>query len=179
MAEIAFKIDNRSLKQQPKNIRKEGKTPGIIYGEFLKTPIPIQVKNNILTKLLKSNSNGSIIPLNVENKIRNCVVKDVQKDHLGNLIHIDFQYVKDNEVIKMKIPVKYLGQENLENKRLVLETYTPFLELQGEVEKIPEFIEFDISNLNYEDKVFAKDIPLPKDINLLTETETLLAIVNG
>ena len=42
---------------------------------------------------------------------------------------------KPNERIKMKIPIKFSGQENLESKRLVLETHITSIELQGDVEK--------------------------------------------
>lgn len=179
MTQLAFKINKRSLNNKARSLRKTGQVPGIIYGEFLDKSIPVQIDNGKLTKLLTSNSKGSIIPLNVDDELRNCVVKDIQQNHCGEIIHIDFQYVKDNEVIKMKIPVKYLGQENLELKRLVLENYTPSLEFQGEVEKIPEYIEINVSQMNFEDKILAKDISIPDGITLITEPETLLAIVNA
>ena len=91
--------------------------------KFLKDSIPVQILSSELKKLInQTNSSGSIIPLNLNGNIKNCVVKNVQKDIIGNVIHIDFQYVIDNEVIKMNIPLNYTGQELLQVKRLVLET---------------------------------------------------------
>lgn len=179
MTELAFKISKRDTKIKSKKLRRLGAVPGIIYGEFLENSIPVQMTSRDLSKVLRDNSKGSIIPLTIDNETKNCVVKDVQKNVLGEIIHVDFQYVKNNEIIKMKIPVNYLGQENLELKKLVIETHTPSIELQGQVEKIPEYIDMDVSQKNFQDKIFAKDIILPEGVSLLTDSETLLAIVNA
>lgn len=180
MNKLAFTISERILiKNNINSLRKEGQVPGIIYGEFLKDSIPVQILSSDLKKLLKTNSSGSIIPLNLNGNIKNCVVKDVQKDIIGNVIHIDFQYVIDNEVIKMNIPLNYTGQELLQVKRLVLETHVPSLEFQGPVELIPEYIQVDVSHMNFNDQLLAKDITIPNGINLLTDPSSILAMVNA
>ena len=91
----------------------------------------------------------------------------------------DLQYVKPNEVIKMRIPVKCVGQSALESKRLLLETYNSFIDFQGDVEKIPEYIEVNVAEMNFEDKIFVKDIAVPKGVTVLTDPKTLLAVVNS
>ncbi|MEW8956009.1 50S ribosomal protein L25 [Clostridium sp.] len=180
MSQLAVQIKEREFNENSRSIRKNGETPGIIYGEFLEKSIPIKVENSILNRLLKYNSKGSILKLNLNDSPKYCVVKEVQKDIItGKVIHVDFQYVKENEVIKMKIPVNFVGLDNLELKRLVLESFLNEIEMQGQVEEIPEYIEIDVSNYNYEDKIFVKDVKLPEGIRLLTEGETLLAVVNG
>lgn len=179
MNKLAFTVSKRILsKSNINSLRKEGQVAGIIYGEFLKDSIPVQILSSDLKKLLKTNSSGSIIPLNLNGNIKNCVVKDVQKDISGNIIHIDFQYVIDNEVIKMNIPLNYTGQELLHVKRLVLETHLPSLELQGPVELIPEYIKVDVSHMNFNDQLLAKDINIPTGISLLTDPSSILAIIN-
>ena len=180
MSQAAIEINERCLNESKKRLRREGQVPGIIYGEFLENTIPIKVDNSKLIKLLRYNSKGSILKLKLKDEVKLCVVKQVQKDTVtSEILHVDFQYVKKNEVIKMSIPVNYIGRENLESKRLILETFLQELEVQGAVEKIPEYIDLDVSNLNYEDKIFVKDIELPNEVKLLTEEENLLAVVNG
>ena len=178
MTKLAYKVSNRTKEEKITQLRKDGQLPGIIYGEFLKEAIPMKISKIDLIQLLKNNSTGSIIPLNIDDEIRNCVVKEVQRNYEGELIHIDFQYVKDNEIIKMNIPVRYIGQENLEFKRLILETHVPTLEFQGPVEKIPEFIQVDVSDMIFDDKVLAKDIKVSDDITLITDGNAILAVVN-
>lgn len=178
MSNIIFNLQERNLKENQKKLRKIGEIPGIIYGEFLDKPIPIKIKDLELRKMLKSNNSGSIIPFNINGTKLNCVVKEVQKSNFNEILHIDLQYTKPNEVIKMKIPVMFTGQENLIVKRLILDSGTTSIEFQGCVEKIPEYIEINVSDMNINDKIFVKDITVPKDVTVLDNPDILLAVIN-
>ena len=135
--------------------------------------------NAELRKMLRTNNSGSIIEISLNERKLNCVVKEVQKNERHEIIHVDFQYIKPNEVIKMRIPVKFIGQDLLESKRLTLETHKLYIDLQGDVEKIPESIELDASNMQVDDKVFIEDVVIPKDITVLNDPKTLLAVVSS
>lgn len=179
MSELAFKVEEKLANEKAKAIRKKGQTPGVIYGEFLDNPISIKIANTQLPKIFKTHLTSSVVPLEINNDVKNCVIKDIQKDMYGKVIHVDFQYVKANEVIKLKIPVTFEGQGALETNRLVLETFASEIEVQGAVEKLPEKIEIDVSNKKFEDKILAKDITLPEGVHLVTAEDTLLALVAG
>ena len=179
MSNLAFKVYERNEKAKQSKLRKSGEIPGIIYGEFLDKTIPVKMCNAELHRMLKKNNSGSIIKVQLDDKELNCVVKEVQKNHLHEILHVDFQYIKPNEIIKMRIPIKIIGKENLESKRLTLETHTLFIDLQGNVEKIPESLEINVSNMKADDKVFIEDIVIPKDITILSDPKTLLAVVSS
>lgn len=179
MSELAFKVEEKLANEKAKAIRRNGQTPGVIYGEFLDNPISIKIANTQLPKILKTHLTSSVVPLEVNNDFKNCVIKDIQKDMYGKIIHVDFQYVKANEVIKLKVPVTFEGQGALETKRLVLETFASEIEVQGAVEKLPEKIDIDVSDKKFEDKILAKDVTLPEGVHLVTAEDTLLAVVAG
>lgn len=179
MSNLAFKVLNRNVKENQNRLRKSGQVPGIIYGEFLEKTIPVKMSSEELGTMLRKNNSGSIIEISLDERKINCVVKEVQKNERHEIIHVDFQYIKPNEVIKMRIPVKFIGQDILESKRLTLETHSLYIDLQGDVEKIPEFIELDASNMQLDDKVFIEDIVIPKDIAILSDPKTLLAVVSS
>lgn len=179
LKELAFKVEEKLVNEKAKAIRKKGQTPGVIYGEALENPISIKIANTQLPKIFKTHLTSSVVPLEVNNDVKNCVIKDIQKDMYGKVIHVDFQYVKANEVIKLKVPVTFEGQGALETNRLVLETFASEIEVQGAVEKLPEKIEIDVSNKKFEDKILAKDITLPEGVHLVTAEDTLLALVAG
>lgn len=179
MSNLAFKVYDRNIKENQNKLRKTGQIPGIIYGEFLDENIPIKMCNAELRRILMKNSSGSIIVVSLEDRVINCVVKEVQKNEKHEIIHVDFQYIKPNEVIKMRIPIKFIGQDLLEAKRLTLETHNLYIDLQGNVEKIPESIELDASNMQLEDKVFIKDIVIPAEVTILSDPETLLSVVSS
>ena len=179
MSELAFKVEEKLANEKAKAIRRNGQTPGVIYGEFLDNPISIKIANTQLPKILKTHLTSSVVPLEVNNDVKNCVIKDIQKDMYGKIIHVDFQYVKANEVIKLKVPVTFEGQSALETNRLVLETFASEIEVQGVVEKLPEKIDIDVSDKKFEDKILAKDVTLPEGVHLVTAEDTLLAVVAG
>ena len=179
MSELAFKVEEKLANEKAKAIRRNGQTPGVIYGEFLDNPISIKIANTQLPKILKTHLTSSVVSLEVNNDVKNCVIKDIQKDMYGKIIHVDFQYVKANEVIKLKVPVTFEGQTALETNRLVLETFASEIEVQGAVEKLPEKIDIDVSDKKFEDKILAKDVTLPEGVHLVTAEDTLLALVAG
>ena len=179
MSELAFKVEEKLANEKAKVIRRNGQTPGVIYGEFLDNPISIKIANTQLPKILKTHLTSSVVSLEVNNDVKNCVIKDIQKDMYGKIIHVDFQYVKANEVIKLKVPVTFEGQGALETNRLVLETFASEIEVQGAVEKLPEKIDIDVSDKKFEDKILAKDVTLPEGVHLVTAEDTLLAVVAG
>ena len=179
MSNSLFKVYDRKEIGNNKKLRSENKIPGIIYGEFLETPIPVAMDKIALTKMLRFNSSGSILKLSLNDSELNCVIKEVQKDHLHEILHFDLQYIKPNEVIKMRIPVKIIGQESLEAKRLTLETHTLFIDLQGDVEKIPESIEINVSSMKANDKIFVENIDIPSEINVISDPKTLLAVTSS
>ncbi|SHE80230.1 50S ribosomal protein L25 [Clostridium fallax] len=180
MSQLAVEIQERKSNETGKKVRKHGEIPGIVYGEFLKENIPVKVEPRNFYKLLKKSSKGEIIQLKFKHKMAPCVIKQIQKNNItGEVIHVDFQYVKKNEVIKLSIPITYLGCDNLELKRLILTTSFNDIEVEGVVENIPEGIEINVGTLNYDDKILAKDIKLPEGVKLITDPETILAVIGA
>ena len=98
MSELAFKVEEKLVNEKAKAIRKKGQTPGVIYGEALENPISIKIANTQLPKIFKTHLTSSVVPLEVNNDVKNCVIKDIQKDMYGKVIHVDFQYVKANDM---------------------------------------------------------------------------------
>ncbi|KGM96593.1 5S rRNA E-loop-binding protein [Clostridium novyi A str. 4552] len=180
MSQAAIVINEREKTDTTNKIRRNGQVPCIMYGEHLEKAIPIKVDYNELMKLLRENSKGSILKLGLNNEIRNCVIKEIQKDTVsGKVIHVDFQNVNKNEVIKMTIPIDFTGINNLQLRKLILETFITEIEMQGKVEEIPENIVIDASTMNCDDKIFVRDIKLPEGIRLLSEPDALVAVVNS
>lgn len=179
MSNLAFNVEERSKNEKAKFLRRNGQIPCIIYGDGLDESLSIKINKNDLLKLITTNTTSSLIPLNLNGSTKTCVVKDLEKDIFGKVIHVDFQAVNKNEVIRLKLSINFTNEESLETKRLVLETFNPEIEIQGVASEMPETFDFSVEGLNFEDKVFAKDIKLPKGITLITEPNTLLAVIAG
>ncbi|WP_297637499.1 50S ribosomal protein L25 [uncultured Clostridium sp.] len=173
----AFKVTERSTGDTPHKLRKELKVPGIIYGDTLDENISFKIEKKELISLFKSNSMTSIIPISVDDAVKNCIIKEIQKDNFGNVIHLDFQAINKHENVKLNIPIEFIGQEAIAEKGLVFEALETHLELHGPADKMPEKIEFNISQLNIDDKILAKDVKLDKEISIVIDDNTALAVI--
>ncbi|MBM6861890.1 50S ribosomal protein L25, partial [Clostridium saudiense] len=56
MSNIFYSVEKREGKSNNKSLRKSGQVPGIIYGEFLEKSIPVTMKAQDLSKMLRSNN---------------------------------------------------------------------------------------------------------------------------
>ncbi|AYF53875.1 5S rRNA E-loop-binding protein [Clostridium sp. K25] len=180
MSQVAIAINEREKTDTNGRLRRNGQVPCIMYGEHLEKAVPIKVNYNQLMRILKNNSKGSILKLQLNNEIKNCVIKEIQQDIVtGKVIHVDFQNVSKDEIIKMTIPIEFTGINKLQSKRLILETFITEIDMQGKVQEIPEAIKIDASKLDFGNKLFVHDIKLPEGIRLLSDPNALVAVVNS
>lgn len=174
MQNLVFNIDERN--EKGKKVRMKGEIPCIIYGESLEKSISCKITQKEMLKLLSSPKN-SVLSLNLNGTTEKCVLKEVQRNTFGEIIHLDFQYVRKGDSIKLKVPVSYTGQGFLESKGLLLESIVSEIQLQGQPEDIPEGIKIDVSKLNYGDTILAKDLSIPTDLKSDIEGEEVVARV--
>ncbi len=162
-----------------KSIRKQGFVPGVIYGEGEDTVV-VKFESIRLSKLLKDNTKSSKIQVKLGDETKQCIVKEVQKDPAtGDILHIDMQSIRKDESIKIKVPVVFNGRGMLESKNLLLENQLPEIELSGIVGLMPENIEIDVSDKDFGDKIFVKDIQVPEGLNVLHEEDELVAVISA
>lgn len=174
MQNLVFDISERT--EKGKKVRTKGEVPCVIYGESLDKSISCKIPRKEMLKLLSSPKN-SVLSLNLDGTIEKCVLKEVQRDTFGEIIHLDFQYVRKGDTIKLKVPVSYTGQGFLESKGLLLESIVSEVQLQGHPEEIPENIKVDVYGLNYGDEIFAKDFSIPAVLKSDVSDDTLVARV--
>lgn len=91
MQNLVFDISERT--EKGKKVRTKGEVPCVIYGESLDKSISCKIPRKEMLKLLSSPKN-SVLSLNLDGTIEKCVLKEVQRDTFGEIIHLDFQYVR-------------------------------------------------------------------------------------
>jgi large subunit ribosomal protein L25 len=176
MAKAALKVMERTEKS--KKVRRNGFTPGIIYGEGIKDGIPIKFEILKLRQLLKDNLTNAKLYVKLGEDNRYCIIKDIQRDPVsGSIIHVDMQAVSTDEIIKLKVPVIYNGLSNLELKRLALQIDVSELEVEGRVDVLPEAIHVDVGAKGLGDRITLKDLELEKAIKAHIDENEALAII--
>lgn len=176
MKNLEFNITKRDFKVN--KVRHNGEVPCVLYGQNLDKSISAKITKRELINILNY-TESSILKLNLDGDVKNCVLKELQRDPFGNIIHIDFQCIQKGESIKLKVPVNFIGQEGLESKHLLIEDFISEIPLQGEPSEIPQNIEINVSNLEYGDQILIKDIDLPKGIKVDINEDLMIAKVGS
>ena len=174
MESVVFNVSERN--EKGKKVRMHGEVPAVLYGSNLDNTVSIKITRKDMYKLLTL-AKSSILSLKLNGHIENCVVKELQKDSFGKVIHIDFQDIKKDEKIKMKIPVVFDGQSTLEGRQLLLEVLISEVELYGEADKLPENIKCNVGELNIGDKIFIKDLVIPEGMRLDVDENAIVATI--
>lgn len=164
--------------EKGKKVRKEGFTPGVMYLEESGSSVPIKFDKVKVESLLRKATGASIVQIKLNDDIKNCVVKDVQRDNLNNeVMHLDVQAFSKNEDVTVKVPINFKGIENLTNRRLLLETFVDEIEVTGKADGIPEAINLDVGSKDFGEKIMLKDIEIDKNLDILHEEDEVFAIV--
>ena len=174
MESIVLNVSERN--EKGKKVRMHGEVPAVLYGSHLDNTVSIKITRKDMYKLLTL-AKSSILSLKLNGHIENCVVKELQKDSFGKVIHIDFQDIKKDEKIKMKIPVVFDGQSTLEGRQLLLEVLISEVELYGEADKLRENIKCNVGELNIGDKIFIKDLVIPEGMRLDVDENAIVATI--
>ena len=171
MQNAVFNITERT--EKGKKVRMKGEVPAIMYGQSLEKPIPCQITKRELI------SDSSVLSLKLNDKVENCVLKEVQRDAFGNIVHLDFQYVKKGDSVKLKVPVRFAGTESLDARRLLLDDIVTEVQLQGNPSEMPEHIEVNVEGLEHGAQILAKDLVIPETLKMDLDPETVVARIGS
>ncbi|MDP5308092.1 50S ribosomal protein L25/general stress protein Ctc [Paracoccus spongiarum] len=145
--------------------RREGKVPGIVYGDH-KDPVAIAFEfNKLLTTLRAGRFMSTLWNLKVEGQedVR-VICRGVQKDVVKDLpIHIDFMRLRRTSKVNLFIPVEFINHDKCPGLRKggTLVTVRPEIELVVTAGDIPDHVTVDLEGLEVGDNIHVNDITLP------------------
>ena len=163
-----FREDNG--KGASRRLRREGKVPAIIYGAG-RPPRALSFDHNkVLRELQNESFYSSVLNIKVGDKSQAAIVKDIQRHPARPIImHIDLQRIVEDEVIKMNVPIHYIGGDVAPGVKAgggsVSQLRTD-VEIQCLPKDLPEYFEVDISELELDAMLHLSDIKLPEGVEI-------------
>ena len=154
--------------------RLQNKVPAVVYHSGAEAT-PLSVDKISLNKALKTGQ--MIFEVNVEDKDQFVLVKEIQYHPVTDeIIHIDFQKVKEDEKISLEVAVRSSGEAQGVKLGGWLVQMLNSVTIQCRPAEIPEFLEIDVSDMEVNTNLFVKDITLPEGIEMLTADD--IAVVS-
>lgn len=158
-----------------KKLRREGVTPGVIYGPVVTEPLPISVNAKELDRVYTALGPNTLINLQVDGGTHTVYMRHLSMDRLKKQpIHIEFFAPNMRVEITTNIPIAIVGEPA--NEDAVLIRGREALDVRGLPDALPSTIEVDVSGLTEVDQVIhLRDIAAPEGVELLNDPEEMLA----
>lgn len=159
--------------------RREGKVPGIVYGDG-KDPQPIQLDfNPLLTKLRAGRFMSTLWNLQVEGQpdVR-VICRGVQRDVVKDMpTHIDFMRLHQNTRVNLFIHVNFENHEEAPGLKRggTLVVVRQEVELMVTASDIPDHLTVDLTGHEIGDSIHIGDIKLPKGVKPTIDRNFVIA----
>lgn len=143
-------------KKAARQLRSEGKVPGVIYGG------PKEISFSVPAAALQTmvyTPEFQIAEIAVDGKVYRCVMKDLQFDPVSDaLTHIDFLELVDNKKVTVTLPIRFVGQpEGVKNGgKLIVKMKA--LKVKTLPVNLKEAIEVNIDDLELNKNIRVEDV---------------------
>jgi large subunit ribosomal protein L25 len=164
-----------------KRLRREGTVPAVIYGSSQREYM-IQLDSKEFGDLVRRQSSRNfIVTLEIEGaqeKSKMAIVQDVQKDPLtGNLIHVDFRAVSENETIHAVVPIELTGEPAGVKGGGLMEQLLRDIEVHCRPGDLPSNISNAVDSLDIGDSLKVSELNLPDGVITKMDGEVLVALI--
>jgi len=151
-----------------RRLRREGKTPGIVYGGKLPAVV-IELDHNALYHQLREEAfHASVLTLNIEGAKEQVLLRAVNMHPFRvEVQHIDFQRVLADVKIQMKVPLHFINAEQSPGVKLsggIVSHVMSDLEIRCLPADLPGFIEVDLKDMVLGHTVHVRDLQLPQGV---------------
>jgi large subunit ribosomal protein L25 len=180
-SKLEAKSRTGSGKGPARRTRMDGLVPGIVYGKHLEKPLSIALDGKALRAAIATPKKlNTVLGLMVDGKEHTVMLKDYQLEPMTKeLLHADFIDVRENEQVKVKIPLTLVGKAIGVLEGGILSQQRRELEVWALPGAIPLNIEVDVTPLKIAMALHINDIKLPTGITVKGKTNFTIAVVTA
>jgi large subunit ribosomal protein L25 len=173
----------RTGKGGARSSRRQGRIPGIVYGDKTGPQVIDVDYKQISLSLHSGHFQTTICLLDIEgNKIR-VIPRDVQLDPIRDFpIHVDFMRVGEHSLVTVDVPVRFLNEGASPGIKRggILNVVRHEIQVRCPVDAIPEHFDIDLTGLEIGDSVHISAIALPDDVKpIIAERDFTIATIVG
>ena len=167
-------------KNEARRLRAHGRVPAVLYGGKGEA-ITLSVNTKQVNAILRSQSgHNTLFQVDLNGKHEPAILKDWLNDPVsGNLLHVDLLRVAMDVRMRVQVPVHTFGDPaGVKVQGGVFEVVTREVEIECLPGDIPSEFRADVSGLNLNDALRARDLQIDTaKMKLITDPEQVLAHV--
>lgn len=176
---LKLTVSKRDTAKEPEELRTSGVIPAVFYGPK-EASQSIQIVYADFEKVFKEAGESSVVVLDFEGKQLETLIHDVAYHPVrGTFAHVDFYVIEKGKKVQVNIPLEFVGIAPAEKSlggTLVKVMYE--VEIEAMPANLPQHIEVDISSLvDFDSQIHASDLKLPTGVDLITDPEEVIALV--
>ena len=178
MKEIVLEAEQRALttKGDVKLIRQKGRVPGVAYGDKA-TPVSLTVDEKAMQVFLHSSGGrNALITLKLDGASHPVLIKEIQRHPITRALrHLDFVRISLKKKIETRVPIHVKGEApGVKVGGGVLEHLVRELRVRCLPTEIPASIDVDVSGLQLNQGLRAKELKLPEGVEVLMDAESVI-----
>ena len=179
---LAARIRSQKGKEKARKIRKNNLIPAIFYGPG-QNPLMLTVDNTELQNMMKNTAGDNVIvSLQIESEkgreTRMVMLKELQTDPIKDTyLHADFYEVSMDKELTIDVPVHLINTPKGVTAGGILQHVKREIAISCLPDKLVEFIDIDVSELDIGESLHIADIPLPEGIKTVEEEGLTVAVV--
>jgi large subunit ribosomal protein L25 len=153
-----------------RRLRRLGRVPAIVYGGA-EGPVNIDLDHkHLFLNLRNEKFHASILTLDLAGARHQVLLRAVNMHPFKMQVqHVDFQRVSKDKKIHMKVPLHFVNAESspgVKEQGGIASHVLNELDIVCFPDDLPEYIEVDLSTLTVGHPVHARDVALPKGVEL-------------
>jgi large subunit ribosomal protein L25 len=175
---VTLKAENRDSGLKPRQLRRKGIIPAVVYGKDLDESLSIQFAQSEIAQFLKANSTGSRAELEIDGKKLPTLLREITYvTATSNLEHLSFQKLVAGEIVSSTAMVVIQNREKVSGVVHLLQGEIAYQALPAH---LIDRIEIDLEGAQVGDSFRISDLEIAKNenIEILSPLDTMLVSIS-
>ncbi len=183
LTELKATARPRAGKGAARQVRREGKVPGVIYGDKQDAVIVALDSRELAKTIGRGKFLSTLITLDVDGAKQRVIPRDVQLDPVkDHALHIDFQRVGPGGKIRVDVPCRFINEAASPGLKRggVLNVVRHEVAVICSADAIPAFFEFDLTGIEIGRSIHISATTLPDGVRtIIRDRDFTVATVAG
>ena len=167
LGELKATARPRAGKGAARQARREGKVPGVIYGDGKPPEMIVLDYNDLWKQAQKGHFTSTVFEVEVDGKKNRVLPRELQVDPVKDLpIHVDFMRIGKDGRIRVEVAVRFINEGLSPGLKRggVLNIVRHDIEVTCPYDKIPPYFEVDLAGLDIGRSVHISAVKLPAGV---------------